>query len=330
MKPTRRIIFAIFPGFEILDFSGPVAVFANADNLLPDPAYEIVVVSSSGGLVPSSAGPACDSLAVAAVDLVAQDTLLVVGGDAAPLADAMADSVLAAWLQQAATVVARFGSICSGAFVAAAAGILDGRRVTTHWLACAELARRFPALTVDAEALYVVDDTVWTSAGVTAGIDMALAMLARDHGATLMGHVARVLVVYAHRPGNQSQFSALLGRQLQGGDDFEHLPPWLVDNLHRPLRVADMAAEVGMSERSFYRRFTEAFGETPAKFLERLRLEQAKALLARGNAVKMVTDAVGFRSEAAFRSAFRNRYGLTPAMHQRLHGSTETGVPDSL
>lgn len=323
MNQPRRIIFAIFPGFEILDLSGPVAVFANADTLLPEPAYEILVVSSSGGLVASSAGPAIDSCAVADVVVAGDDTLLVVGGDAAPLAEAMTDRVLAEWLTQATSVVARFGSICSGAFIAAAAGVLDGYRVTTHWLACAELARQFPALTVDGEALYVVDHNVWTSAGVTAGIDMALAMLAQDHGAAVMGRVARVLVVYAHRPGNQSQFSALLGRQLQGGDDFAHLPPWLVDNLHRPLRVAEMADVVGMSERSFYRRFTEAFGETPAKFLERLRLEQAKALLARGTAVKLVTEAVGFRSEAAFRGAFRNRYGLTPAMHQRLHGGRQ-------
>ncbi|CAM2005375.1 GlxA family transcriptional regulator [Acanthopleuribacter pedis] len=319
MNTKRRILFVIYPGFEILDMSGPASVFANTNDRIEQSGYEIVAVSVDGGLVTSGAGLGVQAVAFAQITLRADDTLLVVGGDREPLVAAARDWRLLARLIESVPVVARFGSICSGAFILAEAGLLDGRRVTTHWLGLAEMLRRHPRVQTETEALYVADGNLWTSAGVTTGIDMALAMVAEDHGPAAMGRVARALVVYAHRPGNQSQFSTLLADQLSAGHPFAALPPWLAANLHRPLRVEDMAVEMGMSERSFYRRFTAAFGLTPSKYLEKIRLARAKTLLEQQMGIKAVAEAVGFKSEAAFRGAFSKSFGLSPSMHQRLH-----------
>jgi transcriptional regulator GlxA family with amidase domain len=218
-------------------------------------------------------------------------------------------------------VCERIGSVCSGTFLLARAGLLDGRRATTHWAACERFRQMFPAVRLEPDALYVQDGDLWTSAGVTTGIDMALAMVGGDHGALLAAKVARQLVVYSHRPGHQSQFSSLLDAQTRATVEFAGLIDWVQARLEQPIRIAEMAAEMGMSERSFLRKFKEATGEPPSKYLDRLRIEKARVLLAAGASIKQTTLQVGFQSEAAFRSAFTARIGVSPSHYAKMQGA---------
>jgi transcriptional regulator GlxA family with amidase domain len=321
MKNTRRIIFLVYDGFELLDLSGPSAVFSAANALKGQPLYEIVVISPLGGIVGSNCGVSIATRARNRVILGKQDTLLTVGAYEQPLRNAMSTRGVAETLTTASKKTERFGSVCTGAFLLASAGLLRGKSAATHWSACARLADSFSATTVDAEALYVKDGRLWTSAGVSAGIDMALAMLESDHGSAIMARVARHLVVYAKRPGHQSQFSALLEVQGKADGAFSELVAWLESKVSEPIRVSDMAEKAGMSERSFHRRFTTATGRTPSRFFEELRLERAMRLLEAGRPVKNVAATVGFRSESAFRTAFRARFGATPGQHARMHAT---------
>lgn len=314
----RRIVFLAYEGFELLDLSGPSAVFSTANRLSRSALYEQIVVAPEGGGVVSSGGLPIAARPCAAQKFRATDTVLVMGAYREALVEAMRSAPLAAVLRRAAARAERYGSICAGTFLLASAGLLRGRRVATHWRGCAPLAAGYPETIVEADALYVVDDRLWTSAGATTGIDMALAMLERDHGSRLMAAVARYLVVYVHRPGHQSQFSSLLEAQTAADGAFAETIAWLERNLHAPLKVADMAARAGMSERSFQRKFVEATGVGPAKYLERLRLDQAKRYLEAGRPAKAVAGRVGYASESAFRNAFAARFGISPAHHQRM------------
>src|SRR6185436_9350500 len=211
----------------------------------------------------------------------------------AGLKAAMTDPRVRQWLQRVAPRTGRYGSVCTGAFVLASAGLLDGKRVATHWANCARLAERFPAVSVDPESLYVVDGKVWTSAGVTTGIDMALALVEADLGAATANLIARHFVLYARRPGFQSQFSPLLGAQAEADTPFAGLMEWMQGNLDARLDVPMLAHRAGLSERSFYRKFTDATGKTPAHFVETLRLDAARTLLARGLPLKTIAGQVG-------------------------------------
>lgn len=317
---AQQIYILIYPGFELLDMSGPTAVFSAANALLGRAHYRITVVSKDGGPISSHAGISVETQAITEVRFTSDDTLLTVGCEWEHLQRVLECGQTMDWLRAANQTVARMGSICLGSYLFAHAGLLDGRRAATHWAACRQFAQSYPLLTVDDEALYVRDGKLWTSAGVSTGLDMALAMLADDLGAALKGKVARRLVVFSHRPGHQSQFSSLLDAQVSGGDDFADLILWLEDHLDQPHRVGELAERVGMSERNFYRRFTDKMGLTPSKFIEKLRLDRAKQLLEAGQAVKQVCAEVGFRSEAGFRTAFNNSYGITPSLHQKLNG----------
>ena len=225
------------------------------------------------------------------------------------------------WLSSRTRRAERLGSICTGTFVLAAAGVLPGRRVTTHWAACDQLAARFPDLTVDRDAIYVSDGRVWTSAGVSTGIDLALTLLGADHGVELMAAVARHLVVYAHRYGGQSQFSRALEAQVAAGGNFSALVAWMLERLDQPLTLADMAQQAHTSVRTLLRRFERAMHISPSRFLDALRMDEARRLLERGDTVKHVTRAVGYRSEAAFRSSFTHRFALTPSRYAALHAA---------
>lgn len=313
-----RLAIITYSGAELLDVTGPVSVFSTANQLAEKALYEIVLLSPSGGLSVHSGGIALDTLALAQFSADRHDTVLVVGAVRPVLLRAMQDQTMARALVAASQKAKRFGSVCSGAFVLGAAGLLDGQSATTHWAAQAELAERFPKASVAADTLYVQSGRLWTSAGVTAGIDMALAMVCADHGRELGTAVARNLVVYAHRPGNQSQFSAVMAAQSAGQARFAPLIDWVLENLGEPVRVEDMAQKVAMSPRSFYRKFTANYGVTPAKFVERLRLERARDLVAEGVPVKRVFMAVGFRSEAAFRQAFKSHFGVPPSVMAHL------------
>lgn len=237
----HRVAFLVYPGFELLDVSGPAAVFTGANRALGQhgrPAvYAVAVVSAAGGTVESSSGIAVETRPVTEVRSGEVQTMLVAGAEREPLLAAVADPVVRAALPGLTAKAERFGSVCSGGFMLAALGLLDGRRVATHWDSCAPLAKAFPAVTVDPDALYVVDGRLWTSAGVTTGIDMALAMIARDLDAAIAGEVAKRLILYARRPGYQSQFSPVLQAQVRGESPFADLIGWIEANLDAPLAV---------------------------------------------------------------------------------------------
>ena len=313
-RPHRTYILA-YEGCQLLDVTGPAAVFGAANEATDGPAYELRIVSADGGLVRSNCGVALDSRKIGGQP----DTLLVAGGSRG-LKAAMTRPDLRRWLRRVAPRAERFGSVCTGAFVLAAAGLLDGRRVATHWASCERLARGFPSLEVDAEALYVVDGKIWTSAGVTTGIDMALALVEADLGPALANLIARHFVLYARRPGYQSQFSPLLQAQTEAQAPFADLIDWMQAHLDHRLDVPELAARAGLSERSFYRKFTEATGKTPAHFVESLRLDAARALLAGDLPLKAIAGKVGLSSPSRFGQAFERRFGMAPSLFRQMHG----------
>ncbi|RKR03070.1 AraC family transcriptional regulator with amidase-like domain [Maricaulis maris] len=318
MTDTRTIYFATFPGAELLDIAGPAAVFTAANQLSGRPLYRVDVIALPSGEIDHGGGLGLTARAIVDIIPGPADTLVVAGGYEAEITRAVADTGLLAGLGRIARQFGRIGSVCSGTFLLAAAGIITDQRVATHWRGAPRLAARFPGLTVDPDALYVRDGDIWTSAGVTTGIDLALAMLEADHGRALKTRVARELVVYAHRPGHQSQFSDVLDAQTRAGDRYGALIDWMQDRLDQPLKVADLAAYCGQTERTFHRRFSAASGMPPARFVETLRMKHGRDLLEAGLAVKQVAGRCGFRSEAAFRTAFRQHFGVAPGQHARM------------
>jgi transcriptional regulator GlxA family with amidase domain len=321
--PMHRVVFVVYPGFELLDMSGPASVFDGANHVVAQsgkpPFYAIDIVSAEGGLVSSSSGVAVHTLRRRALASKPVDTLLIAGAQREHLLRAVADPGLAAWLPQLAANAPRFGSVCSGAFILASLGMLDGRCVATHWDACRPLANAFPSVKVDSDALYVVDGAIWTSAGVTTGIDMALAMVAHDLDAGVAGQVAKGLVLYARRPGYQSQFSPLLQAQAKADSPFADLIAWIQANLNASLDVPVLAARAALSERTFHRKFIAATGQTPARFVESARLDAARLLLSRDVPLKSVAARVGLAPAARFAEAFERRFGVTPKLFRDMH-----------
>ncbi len=314
MAKLHRIALLAYEGCQLLDVTGPAAVFGAANEASGRPVYDLRIVSPDGGVVVSNSGVALHSRRIGGQP----DTLLVAGGSRG-LKTVTARADVRRWLAKAAPGAKRYGSVCTGAFVLAAAGLLDGRRVATHWASCDRLARNFPALEVDADSLYVVDGKVWTSAGVTTGIDMALALVEADLGAAVANLIARHFVLYARRPGYQSQFSPLLQAQTAAEAPFVGLIDWMQAHLDRPLDVPALAQRAGLSERSFYRKFTEATGKTPAHFVESLRLEAARTLLAQGLPLKAIAGWVGLSSPARLGQAFERRFGMPPSLFREMH-----------
>ncbi len=321
-RVRREIVLAVYGGFELLDMAGPASVFNMADKVCGGDAYRIAVVSTQGGGVTANSGITVQTTPCSSMTLNGRRTVLVVGADEGPLGAAQADSDLLAFMKRAERQAGRYGSVCTGAFVAAAAGLMDGRPSATHWRDAGRLRQSFPAVQVDADRLYIKDGKLWSSAGISSGVDMALAMVEQDHGPAVRSRVAKRLVVYAHRPGTQSQFSAVLETQSAVDDRFADVVAWAIEHLAEPIGVRDMADRAGMSERSFYRRFSQAVGTTPSRFLENARLDKARQLLEAGAAVKSVPRQVGFQSESGFRNAFEARYKISPSHHRLMHGST--------
>jgi transcriptional regulator GlxA family with amidase domain len=314
----RNIALVVYDGFQLLDVTGPATVFAGASRMLSRGGYEVAVVSAQGGNVRSDGSVAIATRPFAALRATRVDTLLVAGAEEAALRAAIADPALRKGLPRLAARARRFGSVCSGTFVLAALGLLGKRKVATHWEACAALAARYPDLAVDASALYVVDGRVWTSAGVTTGIDMALAMVEKDCGADVANAVARRLVLYARRPGYQSQFSPLLDAQIKAESPFSKLIQWMQDNLDGPLDVPTLAARAGLTERSFYRRFTADVGKPPAQFVEMMRLEAARTLMNEELSLKAVASKVGL-TPIRLNRAFERRFGIAPRLFRDMH-----------
>jgi transcriptional regulator GlxA family with amidase domain len=314
MRKPHRLFILAYEGCQLLDVTGPAAVFGAANEARGEDFYDLRIVSPDGGTIASNAGVVLHSRKIGSQP----DTLLVAGGSRG-LRAAMAREDLRGWLTRVAPKAERYGSVCTGAFVLAAAGLLDGKRVATHWAHCERLARNFPEIEVDADSLYVVDGKVWTSAGVTTGIDMALALVEADLGAALANLIARHFVLYARRPGYQSQFSPLLQAQTAAQAPFSRLIDWMQDNLGDRLDVPALASRAGMTERSFYRKFTEATGKTPAHFVEGLRLDAARALLAQGLPLKTIAGRVGLTSSSRLGQAFERRFGMPPSLFREMH-----------
>jgi transcriptional regulator GlxA family with amidase domain len=310
----RTVVIVTFDGAQILDVTGPLEVFSSATRFVPAAQYLTSVVTTRGGPVPASSGLEFASTPVA--DVVGPvDTLLVAGG--ADMDAAVADAELLAQVRRLAADARRVTSVCSGAFVLAAAGLLTGRRATTHWAECGLLGDTYPDVTVDRDAIYVHDGHVWTSAGVTAGIDLALALVADDHGHRAAAAVARQLVVYLQRSGGQAQFSPLLAGQTADTEPVRELLPWIRDHLTDDLSVPALARRVNLSERQFTRVFKAEVGATAADHVEAVRLESACRLLeTTGRTVEQIAKACGFGTPETMNRAFRRRLGTTPGDHR--------------
>ena len=236
-----------------------------------------------------------------------------------------ADEAVRRWAITASKSARRYGSICTGTFALAHFGLLQGKRVATHWSACGDLAERCPDVSVDTNALFVNDGRLWTSAGVTTGIDMSLEMVATDLGNAVAHVIAKRLVLYARRPGYQSQFSPVLNAQSHADAPFAELIHWMRENLALRLDVPLLAEKVAMSERTFLRKFTTSTGETPAHFVETLRLDQTRNLLAAGMSLKEIAARTGYSTGAQLSKAFDRRFGMTPLLFRELHCRTHHG-----
>ncbi len=324
-----RIILVLFDGVQTLDVAGPAEVFAAAGRVTGRPRYELVHASVGGGERTTTAALRLATVDLARVRPRPRDVVLVAGGDDAGVRAAAADPVLRDWLRVAQRRVRITGSVCSGAFVLAAAGLLDGRRVATHWSACAELAQRFPALKVDPDAIFVHDGSLWTSAGVTTGIDMALAILEQDHGHALADAVASRLVLYLRRPGFQSQFSDALVAQSQTDDGLARAIGWARAHL-ADVDVPSLARQAGLSVRTLHRRCLETLRTTPARLVDRLRVERARAIARPGGrSLKELAASAGFGSPARMNRAFERELGLSARAWLVLHGDVSRALPGS-
>ncbi|WP_024880897.1 GlxA family transcriptional regulator [Methylosinus sp. LW3] len=306
------IALLIFEDFQILDAAGPIAAFEIAARIVPG-AYAIRTIAAAPGLVRSSSGVAIAAAGFAAARRC--DTLLIAGG--LGTRGAATDKATLAFVARAATRARRVASVCSGAYVLAAAGLLDGRRATTHWSRSGDFQRRFPKVRLEPDLIFVRDGPIWTSAGITAGIDLALAMIDDDLGEDIARAVARQLVVYHRRPGGQSQFSALLELESRQ-DKFATLLRWASERLQHRLTVEELAEQAAMSPRNFARAFSRATGATPAKAIERLRLDRAKSALESGaDAIEQIARDSGFRDPERMRRAFLRVYGQPPQAFRR-------------
>jgi transcriptional regulator GlxA family with amidase domain len=296
---TYRVAFLIFPQFQLLDATGPIAAFEIAGRYQPG-TYELRVIAPTAGAVASSSGIPLQASGLGRADRI--DTLIVAGGDGSRTA--MSCPRIRGLVKACALKSRRVASVCSGTYILAAAGLLDGKVATTHWSRSADFARKFPAVRLDADRIFVKSGKLWTSAGITAGIDLALAMIGEDVGESIARRTAQQLVVYHRRPGGQSQFSALLDLGAAQGR-FAPLLEFIRENLSQQLGVEALAARACMSPRHFARAFRAETGVTPAKVVERLRVDAARAALeSGGRSVKDVARFCGFEDTERMRRAF--------------------------
>jgi transcriptional regulator GlxA family with amidase domain len=305
---THHLAFLIFPDFQLLDATGPIAAFEIASRYQPG-AYELRIIAPTAGPVASSSGVTLQARGLGRADLI--DTLIVAGGEGSRAA--MYCARIQGLVRACAMTSRRVVSVCSGTYILAAAGLLDGKVATTHWSRSADFARKFPAVRLDADRIFVKAGKLWTSAGITAGIDLALALIGEDLGESTARRTAQQLVVYHRRPGGQSQFSALLDLGSAQGR-FAPLLDFIRENLSQPLGVEALAARACMSPRHFARAFRAETGVTPAKVVERLRVDAARAALeSGGRSVKDVARFCGFEDTERMRRAFHRMFGTSPS-----------------
>lgn len=314
-RDRRRVVILAFPDVQILDVSGPSEVFSIANRFRSDEAYTVELVAPGAGELQSSG----------ALRLIADrgigdctgpiDTLLVAGGPG--VRQAIADASLIEWLRQATARSRRVASVCTGAFMLAQAGVLDGRRATTHWSACRRLAEAHPSIEVEPDAIFVRDENVYTSAGISAGIDLALALVEDDHDSALALQIARMLVLFMRRPGGQAQFSNALTGQAAEMASVRDLQAWIADHLDEDLSVTALAQRAFMSPRNFARVFADQAGQTPGRYVESLRIERARALLQRGgHSIEGVAHTCGFGTVETLRRSFSRRLGVSPSEYR--------------
>jgi transcriptional regulator GlxA family with amidase domain len=273
-----------------------------------------------GGAMTLTSGISVEAADLTGIRPLPSDIVIVAGGDDAATEAAARDRALLAWLARASRTVSRMASVCDGAFVLASAGILEGRRAATHWYSCERLARLYPSVSVDREAIFVRDGRIWTAAGVSTGIDMALAMVEEDHGRKAADTVAAHLVLFVRRPGFQSQFSEELVAQTLANDPLGPVIAWMRANLRSPLDVATVAHRAGMSVRTLHRSCLQALDLTPAKLVEKLRVEHARSLLATTRlGTKIVAARSGFGTTPRMTRAFQRALGVTPGAYRLMH-----------
>ncbi|MES3000031.1 MAG: GlxA family transcriptional regulator [Pseudomonadota bacterium] len=312
-----RIAILAFPRFQLLDVAGPADVFTEAARQLGKPsAYRVELIGTRKGPLESSGGLRMAVDATVATHRGRIDTLLVAGSP--DIGDMATHAAVLDWLRRRSRTVRRYGSVCTGAFVLAAAGLLDGKRVATHWNSTARLAAAYPDARVEADAIHVQDGKLFTSAGVTAGMDLALAMVEEDHGRELALRVARELVMFLKRPGGQSQFSAHLAAQTSERSGVREVQDHVLAHLKDDLSVPALASLAGMSERTFARIFRGETGTTPAEFVEKARIDAARRM-AEDSALpaKRLAAAVGYPSVDGFRRAFGRRLGVSLGQYRK-------------
>jgi transcriptional regulator GlxA family with amidase domain len=321
MPRVRTVAMVAYDDTQILDVAGPLEVFARTGRWLlehgraTEPAYRTLLLGARRGPIRTSGGLVLHAERAWSTVRAPLDTLLVAGGIgyAAPARDPR----LLGWLRGMAPRVRRLGSVCTGALVIAAAGLLDGRRATTHWAACEILASRHPKVTVEPDPIFVRDGKVWTSAGVTAGMDLALAMVEDDHGHDVALGVARELVMFLKRPGGQSQFSAQLAAQAADREPLRELQAWIADRPAADLSVPALARRVAMSPRHFARVFGAQLGTSPARYVERVRVEAARRRLEETDAgVEEIASQCGFASAEVMRRTFLRVLRVSPAAYR--------------
>src|SRR5262249_19499981 len=323
MQPSisRRIIFTVYKGVSLLDLAGPLEAFRIADAFSPSRGrrapYECTFVSSHGGPVMTADGLELNTKSIRSATKNPIDTLVVPGGFFVD--DVTRDRALVQGIAMAARQCRRVGSVCVGSFLLAGGGILDGRRAAPHWKHAPLLASRYPAVTVEPDAIFVRDGRVWSSAGVTSGIDLALALIEQDAGRKVAMDVARMLVVYLKRAGGQSQYSALLAAQAQSDSDmFSDLEQWITEHLKGDLRIEALAERVHMSPRNFARLYAKTRGRTPAKAVEAVRIDAARRKLEETtDRIASIAEDCGFSDEEQMRSAFVRVLGVPPREYRK-------------
>jgi transcriptional regulator GlxA family with amidase domain len=318
---TRTVAILALPGVQLLDVSGPLDVFAAANVEVAAVAYQLRVIGSRPGPIRSSSGARLLADFVVGDRLPEKlDTLLVAGCPNA--AEVSPDARVLDWLRQAVPTVRRYGSVCSGAFVLAAAGLLEGRRVTTHWAVAERLAQAFPGVIIDADAIHVRDGRLRTAAGVTAGLDLALALVEEDLGRDVALRVAGQLVMFFKRPGGQLQFSRRGAAAPVGRSGLQEVQRWIVANPGLPHDIPSLAERMGLSTRHFTRLFTHEVGATPAAWVEQARVGAARALLESGEvAPKQVASQCGFANADTLRRTFARHVGITPAEYRKRYAA---------
>jgi transcriptional regulator GlxA family with amidase domain len=313
-----------YEGVQILDVAGPLQALSTANDEGADPRYDLVVVSGSGGLVRTASGLEIRTRRFPRHDRI--DTLLIAGGPG--MERARDDRRVISFVRRASEARKRICTVCTGTFIAASAGILDGRRAVTHWRACERLAREFPAIKVERDPIFLRQGHVWSSAGVTAGIDLALALIEQDHDARLAAQVARRLVVFLRRPGGQSQYSEPLALQSPQGPAYSDLLAEVAADPARDWTIDTLAERAQQSVRTFFRRFKSATGHTPATAVKRIRLERARVLLETSTVkVDAIARQSGFGSLETLRRELHRELGISPGA---LRGRFAPGQPARL